>query len=254
MNDKDLDLAIKAAKKAGEMILNAYGRVKDVESKNGKGIVTEVDKQSELLIKDALNQTGYGFLGEESEEVDSKTKKLWVVDPLDGTSNFASHISNFCVSIALIIKGLVVLGVIYNPVEKELFYAVRGKGAYLNSKPIHVSKNRLSINSLVLTTHGYAQKDRKLCAQVVQRLVAKCMLRKLGSTALDLCRVANGSIVAFVGSGDEVWDYTAALLIVEESGGKVTNWAGKLRENNDSEILATNIITHSKLIKLLSNI
>ncbi|KKQ35337.1 MAG: Inositol-phosphate phosphatase [Microgenomates group bacterium GW2011_GWA2_37_6] len=246
-------IAIRAARLAGELILKAYGSVKNIGIKDGKGIVTEIDKQSELLIKNLLSKTGYGFLGEESE-TNYLTEKLWIVDPLDGTSNFVSNISNFCVSIALMIKGSVVLGVIYNPVEEQLFYAVRGKGAYLNEKPIHVSKNKFSINSLVLTTHGYAQKDRELYSKVVDRLVKSCMLRKLGSTALDLCRVARGSADAFVGFGDEIWDYGAGLLIVEEAKSKVTDWNGETKRDNNYFILASSYNCNKFLKRQLKNL
>lgn len=251
MKNKNLDIAIKVARKAGKFLLSAYNKNKNIEIKGDRGIVTEADKQSELLIKRILSKTGHGFLGEESG-IDSKTDTFWVVDPLDGTSNFANNIPNFCVSIALMEKGSVKVGVIYSPTENQLFYAVQGEGAYMNDKPIHVSTTDFSINSLVLTTHGYAEKDRKLYVSVVKKLVTICMLRKLGSTALDLCKVAKGSADAFIGSGDELWDYAAAVLIVKEAGGIVTDWEGKVKKTIDNKILATNRNAHSLLVNLLS--
>lgn len=247
----DLQLAITAAQKAGGIIREGYGNIQSITNKEeGKGILTDVDQKSEgIIIKTLQEKSEYAILAEETGDIKGKGDAYWVIDPLDGTTNFSREIPFFCVSIALLKNNQVELGVTLNPMTNECFYAEQGKGAYKNENPIRVSNRSFSKSPVIFISNGYAKEDKRIFAKATDRLSTLCSLRKLGSTALELCYVAQGSVEGFLSSGDELWDYAAGIVLIEEAGGKVTDWKGNKWDNSSSFILASNGLAHEDLLK-----
>lgn len=241
---KELSVAKKTAREAGKILLLHFGNLKDVRYKSGRrDPVSEADEASEAYIAGALKAAfpDYGFLGEEKTSWAGKGAR-WVVDPLDGTVNYAHGLPIFCVSIALERDGESILGVVYNPASRELFHAVKGGGAFLNNKPISVSKQRSLGKALVVTGFPY-DIDRRadLILGYFGRMVkASQGIRRLGSAALDLCFVAAGRFDGYWELGLKPWDTAAGALIVQEAGGKVTDLSGGEFKSDVGEILASN--------------
>ncbi len=252
---KDLLLAIKAAKKAGIVVKKGFGHVKQIDFKqNRNDFVTEVDRQSEKIIVEVLSKSGYSFLAEEGGRTDNHSCFTWVVDPLDGTRSFSTSIPLFCISIALMNGDDILLGVIFNPLSGELFFAESGKGAFLNGSKLSVSERNFESGSLVFVNSGWGELSRSHYVQAVSRLRNLCSLRYFGTTALELCYVAAGRGDAFMSSGDCLWDYAAGILIVRESSGIVTDWNGKNWNNGNSFILATNRKIHGEISEKIKGI
>ena len=267
-------VAINAALKAGGYIRKNIGRAKDVHYKGEINIVTDIDKKAERIIVNSIKHAypSHNFLAEESsyakEEVQSSyasedrgtlkqkrdSKYTWVIDPLDGTTNFLHGFPVFCVSIALEYNGKPIVGVVYDPTRNELFYAEKGRGAFMNKKKIHVSKITNIKKALLSTGFAYDVKatiDNNI-NNFAKFIKASQAVRRAGSAALDLCYVASGRFDGFWELGLHPWDAAAALLIVQEAGGKVTRFNGSKYTIYDKEILASNSKIHSQMIKILS--
>lgn len=252
---EDLSLAISAAKKAASVISRSFLRIKRYSIKEGKGFVTEVDTESEKAILEELqSHSTYSIYTEEAGKIQGDAKGEWIIDPLDGTTNFLCSIPLFAVSIALKKGNDIVLGVVVNPISGELFYAERGKGAFFNEKPIHVSDHVELKNSCIFPNHGYDAESTKNYVEVIKRLATNSYLRQFGSSALELCYVARGNVDGFICSGDELYDYAAGLVILEEAGGKVTDWNGGKWSSDNNFILASNAKMHEDLIVSLRGI
>jgi myo-inositol-1(or 4)-monophosphatase len=219
-------------------------------------IVTTVDHAAEKKILRVLKGTfpDHGFLMEESGLHASSSRYRWVVDPLDGTVNFAHGIPISCVSIGLEKEGRVMMGGVYDPFRDELFIAVRGKGATLNGKQIHVSKTEKLITSVLATGFPY---DRTKKAAFYLSFVEKFMkqtqgLRRLGAAALDMAYVAAGRFEGYWEFNLKPWDSAAGQLLVEEAGGRVTNFHGGPYSLTDtSQTLASNGRVHAAMLRLL---
>lgn len=250
---KDLQLAIKATRKAAVIIKEGFGRITSFKVKPGKGIVTEIDHASEAAIIQILQQgSDYPILAEESGRIGASGDSFWVIDPLDGTRNFQRGIPIFCVSIALIKNNSVALGVTLNPVNGDIYFAEKGRGAYLNDKSLKVSK---ITDSLVLALNkGYSPEADIKFIKTVERLSPTSVLRRLGSTALELAFVAAGVLEGYISFGDELWDYAAGVLMIEEAGGKVTDWKGNEWDIENKYVLATSVIINDKIKALVSDL
>lgn len=251
-----LRVAIEAAKKSGELIKRRVGRIKTIDYKGAIDLVTDVDKASELLIKKHLFNKfpKHLFLGEESGGEREGCAYRWVVDPIDGTTNFAHGFPYFSISIALEIDCQPAVGVVYDPMHDELFYAIKGGGAYLNKKKIKVSAIKDLKKSLLCTGFAYEIKDAKdsNVEHFVDFLMTSQAIRRMGSAALDLCYVACGRFDGFWEIGLKPWDTAAAILIVTEAGGKLSKFSGSKYSHYDQEILATNGLLHSQMSKILT--
>ncbi len=250
MNFQDeLKIALEASGAASKIIRDGYYEARDIHEKENKGIVTEIDLQSEKAILDIIRSNSkHPILSEESEiEIDSET--YWVVDPLDGTTNYSRQISLFATSIALIQNNVVKVGVVENPILNERFSAIEGLGAFLNSSRISVSKTDSLKGSVMFLNSGYSKDALDVFAKATQSLADKCYLRKLGTTALELCYLAKGSADSFLSFGDELWDYAAGIIIVQEAGGMVTDWKGNNWNNTNSYIYASNRNVHEELLQ-----
>jgi myo-inositol-1(or 4)-monophosphatase len=221
----ELAFSLEIAARAGRLLMERYERVEQVDYKSARDVVTEVDHLSEALILEAIRRDwpGDGILAEESGEHAGTAGRTWVVDPLDGTINYANGIPVFCVSIALVVDGRSAVGVVHDPTRGETFSAAAGGPARLDGRPIAASdKERLSdfVVSMALGGRSVATRARN-----VRKAIR--VSRSMGSAALALAYVANGRFDAFVQQGGlSAWDVAAAGLIAERSGATVTDLAG----------------------------
>jgi myo-inositol-1(or 4)-monophosphatase len=221
----ELTVASAAARRAGQIQMRLYERVENVDFKGEKDLVTEADHQAEAAILEAIGAAfpDDAFLAEESGESGAQADRLWVIDPLDGTVNYANGIPFFAVSIGLAVEGQPKMGVVYDPTRDELFSAVSGSGAHLNGRPIHnPAKDRLSdmVVSLGLPSRGFGRQYREIRQRVR-------ITRAMGSAALSLTYLANGRFDAYVQwSKLSVWDICAAGMIALEGGAVVTSVLG----------------------------
>lgn len=249
-----LDIAIQAAKSAGSLLLEGFGTTYTVRSKSARNdLVTEFDIASENLIRQIIEQRcpDSSVLGEESGYTEGNGDVLWVVDPLDGTVNFAHQIPIFCVSVAAFVHGSLTCGVIYQPLLDELFTAVLGGGSFLNGKRISVSSTNEFRDSFLVTGFPYnvASNPGSCINQVASLLRRGIPIRRLGSAALDLAYVAAGRFDGFWEVSLNPWDTAAGVLLVCESGGIVTHY--ECRQYNPlstDSIVASNGHIHKELV------
>ena len=246
--------AIKAALKSGVFIKNSVGKAGKVSYKGRDNIVTEVDKAAEgIIIRTILAEfPDHSILSEESRPRVGRSHCKWIIDPLDGTTNFAHQFPFFSVSIALEIDGHLAIGVVYDPVRDEIFYGEAGKGATLNSRPIRVSGVRSLAESFLATgfSYGRMRKDRNV-AHFKNLLMRAMAVRRAGSAALDLCYVACGRFDGFWEMYLHPWDSAAGAVIVREAGGIVTLFDGSEYLPYHKDILATNGLIHRQVSKIL---
>jgi len=251
-----LNFAISVAKDAGRLLRDRVGTRIDIDHKGSINLVTDVDLASEKLIRDAISTyyPRHEILAEEGGLAESGSDYRWIVDPLDGTTNYAHGYPVFCVSIALQCRGEVVLGVVYDPMRDELFTAERGGGAVLNNRPIHVSKTAELMQGLVSTGFPYDIKTSKLTnldhwSNFAMNAQA---LRRDGAAALDLCYVASGRFDGFWELNLSPWDTAAGALVVTEAGGQVTDFRGGTFSDYKPEIVASNGLIHERMLEVIS--
>ena len=250
------DVAVAAAARAGEILCRNWGGTHQVEKKGAIDLVTEADLASEeailRIIRTAFPE--HKILAEERGLTLGTDEFEWIVDPLDGTTNYAHHLPEFSISIAFASGGQTVFGLILNPVMGELFCASQGKGATLNGRPIHVSDTRTVEDSLLVTGFPYNLPPviRELMTRMERCMLAAQGIRRLGSAALDLCYVACGRFDGFWEQNLAPWDTAAGAVIVEEAGGRVTDFSDQPFTIEGKEILATNGHVHQEMTRLLS--
>ncbi len=248
-------VAVTAAEKGARILQARYGNISRIRKKAAQEIVTEADTESEKEIIAVIRRSfpEHEILSEECGLITGSSEYRWIIDPLDGTVNFAHQVPIFCLSIALSFKGAVVLGIILNPLAGELFSAVKGQGAQLNGLPIQVSSISTLTDSLLVT--GFAYNVKEIFDPVITRygncLKAAQGLRRLGSAALDLCYVACGRFEGFWEQNLKPWDTAAGALIAAEAGGQVTTFSNQPYSGDQDEILATNGHIHAEMLGLL---
>lgn len=255
-----LDLAINAALKSGNILKEGFGTNYSIRSKEGRhNLVTEFDIKSEETIIEFLKQEvpNSEFLAEESGQTKNNSDNTikWVIDPLDGTVNFAHNIPIFSISIAAVINNMITLGVVYNPMNGELFTALIGNGSYCNSEKISVSKTQTLLDAFLVTGFPYGSgaannRSAELFIKVVQQGIP---IRRLGSAALDLAYVAAGRFDGFWEMELRPWDVAAGTLIVQEAGGIVSQFDNSPYNLGDGTILATNGQIHTEVSNFLVN-
>ena len=238
------------AREAGALLMAHFRARVAVEYKGEADLVTIADRESEKLIRSRILEhwPTHDILGEEGGLADAGSSYRWYVDPLDGTTNFAHGFPVFCVSMALEHNHARIAGVIYDPTRDELFAAEKGKGARLNGQPIHVSQTRTLAECLVAT--GFPSHKRHKNPNIFfyhQITLRTHGVRRAGSAALDLCSVASGRFDGFWEFNLNPWDTAAGVLIVEEAGGKVTDFSGCPFQLNSRETLASNGLVHPAL-------
>lgn len=252
-----IQTAIEAAQEAGRFLKMSVGKFKHVEQKEGQetNLVTEIDRKSEEIIITKIKQRypHHGFLAEESGSHEVSSEYRWIIDPLDGTLNFTHGFPIFSVSLALEVKGEIVLGVVYDPNGDELYSAEKGRGALLNNKPIHVSSTRKLIESMLVTGFPYSIKSNP--DNAVQHfnnfLMEAQAIRRLGSAALDLCYVAAGRFDGFWEVALHPWDMAGGVLILEEAGGKYTDFRGFPTTIYNRQLLVSNGVIHDQMVGVL---
>ncbi len=248
------------AVEAGATELRRYFNNDGLKISNKEGInnwVTEADHASEKAIMDVIKSDfpDHFILSEESGEMATPSDTKWIIDPIDGTINFASGIPICAVSIGVEKNGEMIFGAVFNPFINELFLAEKGMGATLNDKRISVSKKKDVIHSCLVTGFPYTYLDiENGPLQVFERLVRKGIpVRRLGSAAIDLCWVAAGRFDGFFEHSLSAWDTAAGYLIVEEAGGRVTDMNGNKYSPYQKKLVATNGLIHDELIEVIHN-
>jgi len=245
---------LKAIHEAGMVVKSAFGKEQRITKKGEFNLVTEIDKAAEeaalKIIKKAF--PNHSILAEESPKVEGSEAK-WIIDPIDGTTNFAHGFPVVSVSIAFAVKGRLEMGGVLDPTRGELFFAQRGKGAFLNGRRIRASKTKTLLDSLVVTGFPY---DRKKNPEdylgMLRAFLTKVQcIRRTGSAAMDLCYVACGRFDGYYEMKLNPWDKAAGMLIVKEAGGKLTDFSGNALKLTSVQNLATNGTVHQEMLKTL---
>jgi myo-inositol-1(or 4)-monophosphatase len=257
MKQKFLDVAIEAAREAGKIQLEKIGKLKDIQTKYNQdnNLVTEADKESEQkifqIIKDAYPD--HEILSEESGSLPADSNYKWIIDPLDGTVNYAHSIPIFSVSIGIEKNGEVIAGLVYDPSRNDMFTAIKNEGAFLNGQKIKVSKTMTLNNSMLVTGFPYNVKENPFncIGHFNNFLLVSRAIRRLGSAALDACYIACGRFDGFWEVSLNPWDMAAGSLIVEEAGGRVSNLKGSKLDLYDGPFLATNGLIHDQMVETL---
>jgi len=260
---EETKVAIRAAKEAGNLLMENFGKVHDVEEKSKHEILTETDLESERTILGILKSEypGHSILSEEAGKETKESEFMWVVDPLDGSTNYSIRIPFFNVSIALTqrIEGKweVVSGVVHAPFTREVFFAERGEGCFLNGEKASVSREE-DLKKLILTyCHGYSEKQILRSIELYSKMKPVCRdLRRVGAAALELAYLACGRVGCYVAPGLKPWDTAAGSLLVEEAGGKVSDFSGREWDvsSQEMDILASNGVIHEKILEIMKNI
>ena len=247
----NLNIMIKAARRASRGLLRDFNEVENlqVSSKSAGDFVSKADLKAEEIISEELcdARPNYGWIGEESEEREGRDPtRRWIVDPLDGTSNFLHGIPHWAISIALEYKNEIVAGVIYDPIKDEMFTAEKGQGAWLNDRRLRVSDRTNTIEMLFATGVPFGtKKGLKSTLKELEKLMPKCAgIRRQGAAALDLAYVAAGRLDGYWEKGIQAWDMAAGLVIAKEAGALIEGFASPLEDplTSGSVICANNLI------------
>ena len=244
---------IRAAEGAGKILKDYYGSNFRIDEKEGvNNLVTEADHAAEKFIMDLIRSEypEHYILSEESGDMPTASGYKWIIDPLDGTVNFAHGIPICCVSIGVEINGEMQLGAVYNPFFNEFFFAEKGKGATLNDKQIKVSHQKQVLHAALVTGFPYTWVEKPNGPlDVFARLIRKGVpVRRLGSAAIDLCWTAAGRFDGFFEHQLNAWDSAAGFLILEEAGGRVSDFSGARYSPYQPQIVATNGKIHDELL------
>jgi myo-inositol-1(or 4)-monophosphatase len=254
-SNRFLRTAVRACRAAGRIQAKAYGRVQPVEHKGEIDLVTATDRRSEEAILGILRRAfpDHGVLAEESGASLPEAEYTWVVDPLDGTTNFAHGFPFFCSSVALAHRGVVIAGAVYHPLLGELFTATRGGGAHLNGRRIRVSAQPRLDQAFLATGFPYdIRRSRRNNLDHFGRFATRSLaVRRAGAAALDLAFVAAGRFDGFWELKLRAWDIAAASLIVEEAGGRITGLQGRPWSLPVRDIVASNGLIHEEMLRQL---
>ncbi len=251
-----LNFAIETAREAGQVLLEKFDRGISITKKGDINLVTEADLASESLIIEKIKSyyPKHSILAEEAGNVViiGSSAWKWIIDPLDGTTNYAHGYPCFCVTVALEYEGEIVIGVTYDPTRNELFAAERGRGASLNNKPIRVSQTEELSEALVVTGFPYNFKEREDFGRHLTAFLLKSRgVRRDGSAAIDLAYVACGRFDGMWEEGLNPWDMAAGVLLVEEAGGRVTGYDDSKFSVYSPPMLADNGLIHSQMLDVL---
>ena len=253
--EKIMTVGLAAGARAGDILRSYWGKTRTAEKKGAIDLVTEADLASEKAITQLIRTAfpEHSILAEESGITPGADSHKWIIDPLDGTTNYAHSLPEVTVSIAFAYKGRLVFGLVLNPVTEELFCGVQGRGTTLNGQPIHVSSVQTMGESLLVTGFPYELKSvmRPLMHRFERCLMAAQGVRRLGSAALDLCYVACGRFEGFWEQNLAPWDTAAGVVIAQEAGASISDFSNSPYSIEKKEILATNGVIHEELAMLL---
>lgn len=253
--DRHLAVAVEATRAAGALLRERFGPPQQVEYKGESDLVTALDRQAETLVVGHLRAAfpDHTVLAEEGSTGGGDPVHRWLVDPLDGTTNYAHGYPCFAVSVAYERAGQVVVGVVYDPLRDELFTAEAGRGAWLNGQPLRVSPTGRLIESLLITGFPYERARLPAALRLWNALIVRAQaLRRDGAAALDLCYVAAGRADGFWERPLQPWDMAAGALIVAEAGGHVSSFAGGPLDVYSGQIVATNSAIHAELLAAIA--
>jgi myo-inositol-1(or 4)-monophosphatase len=250
------ELAIKAAHIGGKILLKHFEKISEYDLKKGAGIVTKADTESEKAISEFFRKRTpqFGIFAEE-EGYKYKGESRWIIDPLDGTTNFFHRVPHFNISIALEMDKEIVVGVVYNPVTDEMYNCRKGGGAYRDKKRIHVTSTKKLSTAMLATGFAYmSEKKMKAALDLFLKFSLNCHgIRRFGAAALDACYVAEGIYDGFYERTLSPWDVAAGGLLVMEAGGKLSNYSGGKFSIYDKEIVASNGLIHKEMINLIQD-
>jgi len=250
-----LEEALKAAQKAGRMLKKNIDACREISFKGVVDLVTNFDNQSQRMIFKHLSNVfpGHGFLAEEGLSDSKGSEFQWIIDPLDGTTNYAHSFPVFTVSIALEEKDEIIVGVVYDPMREEIFWAAKGEGAFLNGKKIKVSSVDDLNKSLLATGFPYDIRVSEVnnIVHFNNFLTRAQAIRRCGSAALDLCYVACGRFDGFWELKLKPWDMAAGALIVQQGGGRISDFQNEEFNLDSSEIVASNRLIHQQMVNVL---
>jgi len=258
LNSANINILVKACRKASKTLIRDFGEIENLQvSVKGPGdFVSVSDKKVEKILVDELQKArpNYSILSEEIGEIKNDESFKWIIDPIDGTSNFLHGIPHFAISIGLEKDKEIICGIIYDPIKDEMFVAEKGNGSYLNNQRIRVS-SRSKISDCLLLTGGpkYGSLTKELSMAEYNKLSSKVMvpIRKLGSGSLDMAYVAAGRSDGFWARDLNYWDIAAGIILVKESGGFVTDFNGENNYLENKTILVTNSKINKEMIKIL---
>jgi myo-inositol-1(or 4)-monophosphatase len=258
ITDQYLKTVLAAAKVAGKIFKQYFGKPLRVSAKGGnpRDLVTEVDVKIEAEFRKLIKNKfpGHLIIGEElgTPKIIPKDKLVWIIDPIDGTTNFIQGIPFCCISIALWNEQGPLVGVVYNPITNSLFHAVKNKGAYCNNQRICVSKSRSVSESFSAVSWGRGWEMGKRIMPFFIKNMRK--VRTFGTAAMETCYVAQGSFDSFIQGRLSIWDIAAASLILTEAGGKATDWQGKPLTLKVKNLVASNGLIHDNLLKMVKKL
>lgn len=251
-----LNIALEAARAAAKVIRQRFGDSSNARIKGeAQGLVTDTDLAAEQAIFEVLKKySSYNILSEESGLLRNEPGKKWVVDPLDGTSNFARGIPLFAVSIGLMDGNSFLAGVIIDPILQNEYYALKGGDAFLNGKKITLPALQPGFTPCIFLNHSYSETDRNHFIQLAKQLAVSYDTLKFGTTALELCYLATGAVDGFVCSGDSLWDFAAGAVIATEAGAVFTDWQGKPWDEKGNKLLISRPEIHNNLVRKISGL
>jgi len=257
MHEKELKTAVAAARRAGTLLMKMSPGKLSVKFKSPIDLVTGADQASEARVISIIRRAfpKDDIMTEESQDQRTPSKRRWIIDPLDGTTNFAHGFPVWCVSIAFEEKGVVKAGAIYNPNLNELFTAAKGRGAFLNGKKIKVSSEKSLVRSLLATGFPYdVHTSQENNLQNFQKFIKRAQaVRRPGSAAIDLAYLACGRFDGFWEIKLKPWDAAAASLMITEAGGRISNFSGGRFSIYHPECLASNGKIHKQMMEILKN-
>lgn len=246
-----LEKVISIARSAGAILANEFSHINKFDSKGEHDIVTHADYQSEALIMKELQASypEYSIITEESPNIKGTTEYCWYIDPLDGTNNFITGSPYFVVSIGLAYHDEIILGVVYNPISDELFYAEKGKGAFLNGEKISVSGRKDLSGSLLALAYAPEEDEIRQGIALLETFVLQCRRVVINfAPALDLCNIARGRLDGLIDNGSTPEDHAAASIILTEAGGKLRNFDQPGWDVNRTGIIASNTLLQDQLV------
>tara|TARA_Y100000590_G_scaffold428634_1_gene540185 strand:- start:693 stop:1481 length:789 start_codon:yes stop_codon:yes gene_type:complete len=260
LSSANINVMVKACRKASKILIRDFGEIENLQvSLKGPGnFVTASDIKVEKILIDELQKARptYSILSEEIGQVNNDESFKWIIDPIDGTSNFLHGIPHFAISIGLEHNKEIICGIIYDPIKDEMFVAEKGNGSYLNNKRMRVS-SRSKLKDCMICTGGprYESDDRELSLEEQKKFSSKVLvpIRKLGSASLDMAYVAMGRFDGFWQRDLSYWDIAAGIIIIQESGGLVTDFKGESEYIKNKTVLATNSKINEEMIEVLGN-
>ena len=260
LNSANINILVKACRKASKVLIRDFGEIENLQvSIKGPGdFVSASDKKVEKILIDELQKArpNYSILSEEIGEIKNDESFKWIIDPIDGTSNFLHGVPHFAISIGLEQDKEIISGIIYDPIKDEMFVAEKGNGSYLNNQRIRVA-SRSKIKDCMIFTGGpsYREKDedKELALKEYKKFSSKVPvpIRKMGSASLDMAYVAAGRCDGFWQRNLNYWDIAAGIILVKESGGFITDFYGKNKYLENKTILAANSIINKEMIDIL---